>query len=237
MCGRFVQARELTTLAQDLGAEIKPGVPGPSFNVAPTQQIAMLVNRVEDERESLELHPARWGLLPPWAKDLSGPPLINARIETVLEKPSFRDAASKRCVIPISGYFEWQQLAGEKRPHYIYAPADDAADRPQTGILLAGLYRWWRPATAASGSPWLLSATTLTKSSAAVLAEIHDRNPVMLSADTMADWLNPKFKTDSDFLAAVAAASDSVASGLSWHRVGASVGSVRNNGPELILAV
>lgn len=241
MCGRFVVARtvgEIQTIfeADDIVGEM----PGISYNVAPTQPIAILVDRAFEKAPdgsplgelSREIHSARWGLVPRWAKSpTEHAPLINGRIESILEKPSFKDSVvRRRCVIPASGYYEWHVAADcTKQPFYITAGTDGM-------FALAGLYEWWSdPAKDAKDpSRWLLSATTLTKHTAPELAHIHDRNPVLLSPDTFEAWLDPHIEGDADLLKAVAIDSDMVASEAEFYKVGPEVGKVSNNSANLI---
>lgn len=231
MCGRFVVARERDDLAELFEIEnLEISTSIVSFNIAPTQAIPIVVEREIDGMPSRELHPARWGLLPSFAKDLSGPPLFNARIETALEKPSFKEATlHKRCVVPASGYFEWTKT--DKTPLYIHPPE---------GMLgFAGIYWWWRDSQKAQSDPsrWVLTCSMLTKDSAPSLAEIHDRNPVMLSPDSLAAWMAPDFETTPELLLALSRESDMVADELEFFEVSKAVGSVRNNSPELILPI
>ncbi len=231
MCGRFVIARERDDLAELFEIEnLEISTSIVSFNIAPTQAVPIVVEREIDGMPSRELHPARWGLLPSFAKDLSGPPLFNARIETALEKPSFKEATlHKRCVVPASGYFEWTKT--DKTPLYIHPPE---------GMLgFAGIYWWWRDPQKAQSDPsrWVLTCSMLTKDSAPSLAEIHDRNPVMLSPDSLAAWMAPDFETTPELLLALSRESDMVADELEFFEVSKAVGSVRNNSPELILPI
>lgn len=231
MCGRFVIARERDDLAELFEIEnLEVSTSIVSFNIAPTQAVPIVVELEIDGMPSRELHPARWGLLPSFAKDLSGPPLFNARIETALEKPSFKEATLlKRCVIPASGYFEWSKT--DKTPLYIHPPE---------GMLgFAGIYWWWRDPQKPQSDPsrWVLTCSMLTKDSAPSLAEIHDRNPVMLSPDSLAAWMAPDFETTPELLLALSRESDMVADELEFFEVSKAVGSVSNNSPELILPI
>lgn len=235
MCGRFVVAKSVgdivTTFEID---EVVGEVPGISYNIAPTQQISIIVDRSFEKAAdgsplgelSRELHSARWGLIPRWAKsDTGSAPLINGRIESILEKPSFKDSVvRRRCVIPASGYYEWQvKEDGSKQPFYINAG--------EGMFALAGLYEWWkRP----DGS-WLLSATTLTKDSAPELAHIHDRNPLLLTPETFEAWIDPHIEGEEDLLRAIADGSDEVAAQALFNPVSARVGKVSENDPSLIL--
>lgn len=231
MCGRFVVARESDELAEIFDIEsIEISDPIRSYNIAPTQSVPIIVEREIDGMPVRQLHTARWGLVPSFAKDLSGPPLFNARIETALEKPSFKDATLlKRCVVPASGYFEWSKE--NKTPFYIHPP---------DGMLgFAGIYWWWRdPSKPQTDSTrWVLTCSILTKDSAPEISKIHDRNPVMLTPDALAAWMAPDFETSPELLNALARESDSLAGELEYFEVSKAVGSVANNSPELILPI
>lgn len=244
MCGRFVVARTVSEIQTIFEVdEIVGDLPSASYNVCPTQDIAIIVDRAFEKAPDgsplgelqRELHAARWGLVPRWAKSpTEHAPLINGRIESILEKPSFKDSVvRRRCVIPASGYYEWHVAAdGTKQPFYINAGSDGM-------FALAGLYEWWADPTKAANDPgrWLLSATTLTKHTAPELAHIHDRNPVLLSPSTFEAWIDPHIEGDQELLNAVAAESDVVASEAEFHKVGAAVGQIKNNSAQLIEAI
>lgn len=245
MCGRFVVAKTVGEILTIFEAdEIVGDIPGPSYNVAPTQQIAIIVDRAFEKDHqgaplgelNREIHSARWGLVPRWSKDgpSSGSPLVNGRIESILEKPSFKDSVvRRRCVIPASGYYEWHvNEDGSKQPFYIHAGTDGM-------FAFAGLYEWWRDPSKSDSDPtrWLLSATTLTKDSAPELAHIHDRNPVLLTPETLEAWIDPHIEGDESLLRAIGIESDLVAAEAEFYKVDAAVGTVRNNSPELIRAI
>lgn len=243
MCGRFVVAKTSGQIATIFEAdEVIDELPI-SYNVAPTNRVGIIVDRAFEKDEdgapvgeiSRELHAARWGLVPRWSKSpTDGAPLINARMETVLEKPSFKDSViRRRCLVPASGYYEWVvDSEGRKQPYYVNAGTD--------GVFgFAGIFEWWADPTKAAGdsSRWLLSTTILTKPSAPELAHIHERNPVFLSGHTMDVWLDSSIEGDRDLLAAIAHDSDLVAGDALFHRVGSEVGKVSSAGPELIRAI
>ncbi|WP_261622916.1 SOS response-associated peptidase [Nesterenkonia marinintestina] len=233
MCGRYVMALR----AGDLGDVLDAEVPEPerlrlSYNIAPTSTVPILVERYEEPEGAAptdgaattlrrEVHPARWGLLPHWAKDASfSSKTFNARSETAAEKPSFRAAVRRRrCAVPAQGYYEWRAARDPhtgrtvRQPFHI-APADGSL------ILFAGLYEWWQdPQLLASGdpAPWVLSTTILTGAAPVVgddcagegggrehgdadggdevlraLADIHDRLPLALAPRTLESWLDPE---------------------------------------------
>lgn len=233
MCGRFVIAKELGDISVLFEVdEIHEEFPVTNFNVAPTTNIPIIVEREIEGLPSREIHKSRWGLVPSWAKEIATAPLINARIESVLEKPSFKEsAASKRCIIPVSGYYEWQTVGDTKDPYYIY---------PEYGMLaLAGIYSWWRDPKKTADDPtrWLLTAALLTKESSPSLSFIHNRNPVFLSPDNADAWLAPDYQTTQELLLALSEESDELSTELSRHVVSKAVGAVANNSPDLIRAI
>lgn len=234
MCGRFVIAKTSDFITELFEIdELETDLDFRSYNVPPTTQIPMIVEREIDGMPSRQLHAARWGLIPSWAKEVSSTPLINARIESVLDKPSFQEAAlSKRCAIPADGYFEWQStIADSKVPFFIH---------PSDGMLaFAGIYSWWRNPAKEANDPnrWVLTCSLLTKESAPELSQIHNRNPVMLSEENLSAWLAPDYQTTAEVLAALSEESDEVAAALEFYPVSSAVGSVQNNSAELITRV
>jgi putative SOS response-associated peptidase YedK len=251
MCGRYVIAR----MAGDLlgGVELEEDLA--NYNVAPTQTVPVLVDHAEGGGWRRELHSARWGLLPRWAKDESfSSRAFNARSETVLEKPTFRHAVkAQHCAVPATGYYEWlkapEQGSGRpaKTPFYVH-PADQAQN-----IYFAGLYEWWRIPEGPEQGGWLLSTTILTMDSpsereaelaehgAATLSELsrlHDRLPIPLAYtgdddDALSRWLRAAESPAAAVEEARAGAYD-VAATWELREVGPEVGKVSRNGPELI---
>lgn len=204
-----------------------------NFNIAPTNKISIVVDRSfrDGSPDQRELHSARWGLVPRWAKSPNeSAPLINARIESVLEKPSFKDATqSRRCLIPASGYYEWLSEGVQKIPYYINAGED--------GMFgFAGLYEWWADPTKAATDPdrWLLSATILTKPGVRELAHIHERTPVFLNGETIDHWLDNSEPGDPELLSAIGIGSDQVAEEALFFKVSTEVNSVKHSGSQLI---
>ena len=244
MCGRYVVAKTSGQIATIFEVdEIIDELP-PVYNIAPTTKVSIVVDRAFEKDEdgaplgdiSRELHAARWGLVPRWSKGgpAEGAPLINARMETILEKPSFKDSVvRRRCLVPASGYYEWVVAAdGSKQPYFV-----NAGDDGMFGF--AGLFEWWADPTKAANDParWLLSTTILTKPSAPELAHIQERNPVFLSGETLDIWLDSSIEGDQDLLRAIAHDSDVVAADALFHRVGSEVGKVASQGAQLIAAL
>ncbi|MFD1211639.1 SOS response-associated peptidase [Arthrobacter sp. GCM10027362] len=231
MCGRFVMARATADLVSAFGVDDVAGPDlRPSWNVAPTQQVRIVLERVNEETGELtrRLETVRWGLVPVWAKSRSvGSRMINARSETVLEKPAFRSAAVKRrALVPAEGYYEWQKTDGGKIPHYLH---------PDDGTLLgfAGLYEFWADPELPEDheDKWLMTCTILTRPAQDALGHVHDRTPVIVPAGLQADWLDPRLTGKAD----VRSLLDEIPEPHLVPRVVSDrVNSVRNNGPELI---
>jgi putative SOS response-associated peptidase YedK len=220
MCGRFVQASDPGTYAEFFRVErtVTEKLP-PSYNVAPTDPVYAVA---EHDGERL-LGSFRWGLIPFWAKDRRiAARNINARSETVAEKPAFRDSfASRRCIVPADGFYEWQVKPKGKLPHYLYDPRR----RP---LALAGLWAGW---TDPETGERVRTCTIITGAPNDVVAPIHDRMPVMLAEDAWDRWLSAE-TADASELAALLTVTPS--SALTHHPVSTLVNKVANNVPECI---
>ena len=179
MCGRFAFYSPHEAVIRLFGVAAVPEIE-PRWNIAPTQFIAT-VREAGGPREVAMLY---WGLVPSWAKEKSiGARMINARSETLGEKPSFRNAfRRRRCLILADGYYEWQRAGAVKQPYFIAF-----ADGQPFGM--AGLWERWRDP--ASGEP-LESCCIVTTSPAPTVAHVHDRMPVIVPPDACAEWLDPK---------------------------------------------
>lgn len=235
MCGRFVVAASGTELVGALRVDIEgDDLPAPSYNIAPTDRVAIVLDSAKTEPPTRRLEAARWGLVPSWAKDPSiGAKAFNARAEEVEDKPMFRQALIKRrAVVPASGYYEWHTEGGVKTPYYIH-PIDDSP------LLFAGLYEWWKDPARSDDDParWLLTFTIMTRSAVGSLGSVHDRMPLFIDADYADVWLDPTTENVGDLLDATIDAAVQIVDSLSMREVGRAVGNVRNNGPELIAPV
>ena len=262
MCGRYASFRKAQELAAAFDvapeaiAEDALGLPA-SWNVAPTDPVRVVVERAPrptgsgessasdgqssddqsaDGAAERSLRLARWGLVPGWAKDPSvGARMINARVESLVEKPAFRKAVvARRCLVPAEGYFEWRKPAAgapsrtPKQPFWIHP--DDG--RP---LAFAGLYEFWRDRSRADDDPlrWLVTTTIITGGAPTddpARAEIHDRRPVVLAPEHWAAWLDPH----QDDAEAAVALLHGPAPRLVATPVSTTVNSVRSDGPELI---
>jgi putative SOS response-associated peptidase YedK len=178
MCGRFAFYSPHEAVARLFGVADAPEVE-PRYNIAPTQFVAV-VRESGGPREVAMLY---WGLVPSWAKEKSiGARMINARSETLAEKPSFRNAwKRRRCLVLADGYYEWQRSGATKQPHFI----SFAGGMP---FGMAGLWERWRDP--GSGEP-LESCCIVTTSPAPAIAHVHDRMPVIIPPDAYAEWLDP----------------------------------------------
>lgn len=191
--------------------------PVPNYNRAPTQEGWTIVAAADRGGAAL---PMRWGLLPAWAKDARlAYKTINARLETVAEKPAFRGAwARRRCLVPSSGYYEWIQVDPKtKQPYFIHLAAAPV-------MFYAGL---WEARPNPDGSE-LLTYSVITRDADQTVDTIHDRMPLILPPDVFSAWLHDG--TDE----AMAIAMGVPSAPLVHHAVGRAVGNVRNTGPELI---
>ncbi len=180
MCGRFALATEKHLLKMLFELDLRPDFEfRPRFNIAPSQKVPVV--RLDAKKDKRELAELKWGLVPFWAKDASvGNRLINARAETVAEKPAFREAYQKRrLLVPASGFFEWKKTGKGKVPYYISAGENRL-------LALAGLWERWDK----EGEP-LETFTILTTTPNALLADLHDRMPVILSPADYDRWLKP----------------------------------------------
>lgn len=184
MCGRYTQIRtwsELVALYRITVQTPPPNLP-PRYNIAPTQSVPIV--RQGNGPNARELALVRWGLLPAWAKDASiGYKMINARAETVDQKPAFRQSLRKRrCLVVADGFYEWRLEGSQKQPYYLTLPAN----RP---FAFAGLWERWR--SPEGGDP-IESCTIIVCEANPSVRPIHDRMPVILEPDSFDPWLDAK---------------------------------------------
>lgn len=205
-----------------LGSDVFPFEWPPQYNIAPTQDVLCVYQDAETSLRLIE--PYRWGLLPFWAKEMSmGARMINARSETVAEKPAFRAAFKRRrCLIPASGYYEWAKTANGKQP-YLLHPANE------TVFVMAGL--WEENSKVTDTDSPLRTCTILTTSANSVTSRVHDRMPVCIAQDDFEKWLDPRYEDAADLKGLLVPAADDF---FQLRAVDRAVGNVRNQGPELI---
>ena len=242
MCGRYASSANPDELVEEFEIdEVFPGLPGPDFNVAPTVEVpAVLERQAKDSGEvSRRLAPLVWGLVPSWAKDRSiGARMINARRETVGEKPAFRKAfSSRRCLLPADGYYEWytseaatkvlgRTVKAKKQPFFIRR-ADGGR------LAMAGIYEIWRDPTKDrdDDTAWLRTCSVITTQATDAVGHIHDRMPMVIGRDSWDAWLDPQL-TDPDRALELLAVTEPEA--LEAYAVSTAVNSVKNNDPSLV---
>ena len=221
VCGRITQDLNLRVLFEKYRlSEATPALNlAPRYNGCPTQEFVAC----RAAGASRTLAKLRWGLVPMWAKDLKlGARMINARSETVHEKPAFRSAfRRRRCVIPVNGWFEWRREDGEKQPYWI-RPENAAA------FSLAGLWERWE-----KGEEPVETFTVLTIGASAALADIHHRQPVIVEDGDLEAWLDPDSPVERVFEIARTA----FAGPFDRRKVSRAVNSARNDTPDLVRPV
>lgn len=218
MCGRYTLTCEPQLLVEHFALDELPTGLTPRYNIAPTQSVAV-IRRHEQHGRSLEL--LRWGLIPAWARDPAiGNRLINARSETLADKPAFRNAFHKRrCLVAADGFYEWRRVDGQKQPYWIGL-------KDRRPFAFAGLWEHWQP----TGGPAVESCTIVTTAANRLLRGIHDRMPVILAPQAYDAWLDTN--TAADRLTALLAPFPPEAMA-AWP-VSNRVNSPRNEGPELL---
>lgn len=260
MCGRFALFADDDELVSLFDVDLLLGEHRPSFNVAPSQEVRVVMDRLVDEgglviraqtsdrtdagavasdpgadptdhaRVERQLRLLKWGLVPSWARTPERP-IINARAETLTTKPSFRAAAARRrCLVPANGYFEWQSPTSGRGPKQ---PWFLSAGEGDPVIALAGISEVWRvPGVPADeGDAWLLTCAIVTRSAPDALGEIHDRTPVVVPRDMWDAWLDPRTTDPGSVEGLLRALPDPA---LVPRKVSRAVGNVRNNSEDLI---
>ncbi|MDO5500170.1 MAG: SOS response-associated peptidase [Propionibacteriaceae bacterium] len=235
MCGRYAASADLAQLVAEFEVEeVEQGPEGPSWNVAPTDPVPAIVERLpKDDPDGAavrKLVQLRWGLVPSWSKDVrGGARMINARFETVAEKPAFRKAfAARRCLLPADGYYEWYAGSDprQKQPFFIHRGDGDL-------LVMAGIYEFWRDDTRPAGDPgaWVASCSIITTTATDSVGHLHDRMPMIIAREAWAEWLDPRRTDPAEALDLLCVTG---ADQLAAYAVGRAVGNVRNNGPELV---
>jgi putative SOS response-associated peptidase YedK len=217
MCGRFTRSQSVEVIAEQFQVEQVSSDLGPSYNIAPTQKVAVIItNGVR------QLVPVRWGLVPSWAKDSSiGSKMINARAETITEKASFRTAFKKRrCLVVADGFYEWQNTGDARRPVYI---------RLKTGkpFGFAGLYEVWKSPEGKE----MTTCTIITTEANELMKPIHERMPVIIPGEHQDEWLDPAIENQDQLLDMLRPYR---AEEMEAYPVSKRVNSPRNNSPECV---
>jgi putative SOS response-associated peptidase YedK len=245
MCGRYATARNPADLVEEFGVDraIVDEQLAPNYNVAPTDEVYAVVERLDKENPAAppqrQLRVVRWGLVPSWAKDPKiGSRLINARAETLTEKPAFRRAfATRRCLLPADGYYEWytddeavdtpksSKKGPKKQPYFIRNAGG--------GVLpIAGLYEFWKnPDALGDDDPWLCTSTVITTEATDELGRIHDRMPMLVEPENWSTWLDPRVTDPQPLQRLLVPAAPGR---LEAYPVSTEVNDVRHNGPQLV---
>jgi len=221
MCGRFTLTPELKLLAERFSITIAPTVSyNPRFNIAPTQPVIVIG---DDGQRYMQV--MRWGLIPGWAKDPNvGNRMINARAETIAEKPAFRAALKKRrCLIPADGFYEWQKLGKVKQPVRIVLKSREP-------FGLAGLWERW----ASPEKVEVLTCTVITTTANELLHAVHDRMPVILNREAEAQWLDPNVTDPAKLLPLLQPYPSRL---MEYYPVSTQVNSPVHDGPDCIVRV
>ena len=210
MCGRFVQFNNFESVIKI--DHVATNDLKPSYNIVPSQQVSVIIN----QNGKIILDKYHWGLLPFWAKDKSiGNRMINARMETIAEKPAFRAAFKKRrCLIPADGFYEWKGKAGNKQPYYITIPSGQP-------FVFAGIWELWDK----EDPPYRSCAIITTAASKSVQA-VHHRMPVILQPEYHEKWLDP------DSIDPLSILKDGMIKDMKYHPVPKRVNKAANNDPS-----
>ena len=220
MCGRYTLTADAESIQLAFNLDTVDGWLEPRFNIAPSQQVAVITNR-----DPGRLSFMKWGLVPSWAKDPKiGNRMINARSETAAEKPSFRTAFKRRrCLIPADGYYEWAKQGKEKTPIYI--------THAERGLFaFAGLWESWKQ----SDDSWLNTCTILTTRANEKIEPVHHRMTVILEPQDYELWLTPRELSPDEWLPLMAGPAPDQ---LQFHEVSTQVNRPANDNPTVILPV
>ena len=238
MCGRFVSTNSADKIAQYFGASFEAEPLPPNFNVAPTSDVLAVVasSPAGALDVTLAVRPFHWGLVPIWAKDTKiASTMINARAETIAEKPAFKAVFRKtRCIIPMDGFYEWKTTPGAvvlgpkgkpiKQPMFIHRVDGEP-------LAVAGVWTMWRDKAAPADSSWLHTCSIITTEANDTMAPVHNRMPVILPAAAWKRWLDPANADVEGLRKLLVPAPNTL---LTMHPVSTDVNSVRNNGEHLL---
>ncbi|QGK72399.1 SOS response-associated peptidase [Allosaccharopolyspora coralli] len=220
MCGRYAVRHDPAMLAHEFDAfDRTEGEVAPDFNVSPTRTVPVVVQRGRERT----LRPVRWGLVPTWAKDTtSGPPMINARAESITTKPAYAESvAHRRCLMPATGWFEWSPGDRTRQPHL--CGRSDGASLGMAAVFSA----WWPQASEAP----LVTCAVVTTEAVGEFADVHHRMPLVLPRRRWQEWLDPESTDVAELLSGV---DSGVLTELELRPVSPEVNSIRNNHPGLL---
>lgn len=231
VCGRYAADANPDTLVEEFHIDKVVGqLPLPSYNVAPTHDVPVVwvrPDRAAPGTQQRQLTSVRWGLVPSWAATSSvGAKMINARRETVTQKPSFRAAMhSRRCLLPAIGYYEWEATSTHRKQPVFLHPRDGGL------LVMAGLYEFWKDTSSVGEPVWWKTCTIITMAAHDDAGKVHERMPVTIHPHLWDTWLDP----DIGATQAMALIDGDNHTRLTTHPVSDEVNRVTNNYPELIL--
>jgi putative SOS response-associated peptidase YedK len=218
MCGRYMMTSPIEAMRRAFGVIAHAGIPQ-RYNIAPRQPVLIVRNGEKGERE---LAAVEWGLIPEWKKEIGDKPLINARIETISEKPSFRSSIKrKRCLVPFDGWYEWKTVDGRKQP-YLVKPTDGKL------AAFAGIWSTWH---GPAGEHWLETMAIVTAPAESSLKSLHHRIPLVVKPQDYGNWLALHDPLPRGFLQNFDFAPERA---FEWSPVDTKVNSVRMEGPDCI---
>ena len=219
MCGRKTLTRDIQSIIEEMAIEEwqDADLYTPSFNIAPSQSTPIMIDHMGRRVKQM-----KWGLIPNWTKDKSiGSKLINARFETLLQKPSFQSLVpQKRCVVITDGYYEWKKISRKSIPYYIHHPSNKL-------LPMAGLWDMWEDSLGKK----IFSYTVITTTPTSTIKDIHHRMPVILKSEDINSWLQVHNTSISDAMSLLIPYKDE----LKFFEVSSLVNSPKNNRKECIL--
>ncbi|MDX9786871.1 MAG: SOS response-associated peptidase [Desulfobacterales bacterium] len=219
MCGRYAYIGPIGGVRKLVVIGDWDWLPDSNYNISPTQEVPVLLK----EREQIHIRHLHWGLIPFWAKDPKiGSRMINARSETLAEKPSFKNAFKKhRCLVLANGYYEWTGTKGDKQPYFITTLTDEP-------FGFAGLWETW---TDKDSETTIQSCTIITTEASPVIEHIHERMPVILNPEIYQHWLDPELQDLNELIGMLEVGK---VEEFKFYPVSRDVNSTRNNRPDLM---
>lgn len=211
MCGRYYFSSPVENVCRVFGVKASAAIL-PRYNIAPRQPVLVVRTGEEGTRELVAVE---WGLVPEWKKEVGDKPLINARLETIEVKPSFRSSIKrKRCLVPFNGWYEWKPEQGKKQPYVIEPTSGEPS-------AFAGIWSTWH---GPGGDFWLETMAIVTAATSGSMKKLHHRRPLVVSPEQYSDWLQPQDPLPRGFLNSFDWVEETM---FHWHAVSTRVNSVR----------
>ncbi|NVJ70944.1 MAG: SOS response-associated peptidase [Alphaproteobacteria bacterium] len=218
MCGRYMMTSPKEAMIKTFRVGARADIP-PRYNIAPTQPVLIVRKGAKGANE---LAAVEWGLVPEWKKELGDKPLINARVETVVEKPSFRSPMKRtRCLVPFDGWYEWKSMDGRKQP-FVITPVEGSLQ------AFAGIWTTWHGPT---GEHWLETMAILTGPTIGPMRSLHSRMPLVVKPHQYEAWLTPHDPLPRGFLESFDFMPETA---FEWRPVSSRVNTVQFDGPDCL---